>query len=133
MARQIAERRSGRDPSEQEPEGRVRQELGALRADLRAHVVRLRLRAVLAAPEPEVAALAQAFEDRVLLDDTARTLAVVHQKLLSLYPAVDEGLIEDVRLAASEAARQITDGVLDRGLSSFTARLADLADALAEL
>lgn len=127
----VADRRAGRDASAQEPEADVRADLGGLLAALRAQVVRLRLRVVAGAPEGP-AALAQAFEDRLLLDDVATTLGVAHQKLLSLYPAVDEGLVEDVRRHAAAARDRATAEAYDRALAAFAARTGDLADALAE-
>ena len=132
-SRQIADRRAGRDPSAQEPEREVRSDLATLGADLRGSVVSFRLRAAMGPRNGGAAALAQAFEDRVLLDDTSRTLARTHQKLLSLYPAVDEATVEDVRLAAAEAAALALDDEPDRSFGSFTARVADVADRLAEL
>ena len=128
----VADRRAGRDPSAQEAEGPVRLDLDALRADLGDHVARLRLRAAVGAPEGRAAALAQAFEDRVLLDDTARTLARVHQKLLSLYPAVDAPLVEAVRQSAQAAGARALADDYDRDLAGFAARLAGLADHLAD-
>ncbi len=131
-ARAVADRRAGRDASAQEPEADVRSDLDALRADLADAVARLRLRVVVGTPESRAAALAQAFEDRVLLDDAARTLARVHQKLLSLYPAVSAPLVEAVRQsAASAAARAVADDY-EHDLAGFTGRLAGLADHLAE-
>ena len=131
-ARSIGDRRAGRDPSAQEPEADARHDLAALRTELAGQVVRLRLRAVAGAPEGRAAALAQAFEDRLLLDDVARTLGRAHQKLLSLYPAVPEALVEATRQRAAAAARRATADAYDRGLGAFADRLADLADGLAE-
>ncbi len=131
-ARAIVDRRAGRDPSAQEPETDVRTDLAALRAELAEQVVRLRLRVVAGLPEGDAAALAQTFEDRLLLDDIGRTLARVHQKLLSLYPAVPEGLVEQVRQRAASAARRATADAYDRDLGAFTITVADLADDLAE-
>ncbi len=131
-ARQIGDRRSGRDASEQEPTGSVRADLGDLWTELGGHVVRLRLRVVTGVPESPAAALAQAFEDRTLLDDVGRTVGVVHQKLLSLYPAVDEGVVEDARRLAAEARRRaVADDYAD-GLAAFVAQISDLRDALRE-
>ena len=132
MARQIGDRRAGRDASAQEPEGTVRTDLDALRADLGALVVRLRLRVVVRSPESEAAALAQAFEDRTLLDDLGRTLSVIHQKLLSLYPGVDEEVVETTRRLASEARQRAVSDTYARALADFVARASDLRDALAE-
>ena len=128
----IGERRAGRDASEQEPEAAVRDDLGALRATLADDVVRLRLRAAVGAPAGEAAALAQAFEDRTRLDDLGRTLALVHQKLLSLYPAVAEAVVEDARQLATEARRRAVADTYDVGLGRVAARVSDLCDRLAE-
>lgn len=128
----VADRRAGRHASEQEPEGEVRTDLDALRADLAGHVSRLRLRAAVGAPDVRAAALAQAFEDRVLLDDTAQTLARAHQKLLSLFPAVDAPLVEAVRQSAQAAGRRAVADDYDRDLAAFAGRLASLADLLDE-
>lgn len=131
MARSVADRRAGRDASVQEPEPDVRADLNDLRALLADAVVRLRLRVIVGVPEPDVAALAQAFEDRVLLDDTARTLSLVHQKLLSLYPAVDAGLVEAVRQrGVAAAARAVVDDY-DADLGEFVVQMGDLSDRLA--
>ena len=132
VARSVSDRRAGRDASAQEPEADVRADLGDLHAGLADAVARLRLRVIVGTPEPRAAALAQAFEDRVLLDDAAQTLARVHQKLLSLYPSVDAALVEAVRQRAGAAAGRAVADDYDTGLSAFAADLADLADQLAE-
>ncbi|WP_420455853.1 hypothetical protein [Rubrivirga sp.] len=129
-ARQIGDRRAGRDASEQEPVGSARADLGELWAELGAHVVRLRLRVVTGVPESPAAALAQAFEDRTLLDDLGRTVGVIHQKLLSLYPAVGEVVVEEARRLAVEARRRAVADAYDVGLAAFVARVSDLRDAL---
>lgn len=131
-ARSIGDRRAGHDPSAQEPEADVRADLVGLHRQLAAQVVRLRLRVVAGAPQGP-AALAQAFEDRTLLDDLGRTLGIVHQKLLSLYPSVDASLVEDVRRLSGVALDRATADAYDRGLDTFTARASDLADALADV
>ena len=105
-ARSIADRQAGREPSAQEPEGVARLDLDALRAEAAALVVQLRLRAITGAPESEAAALAQAFEDRVLVDDLGGVARRAHQKLLSLYPAVPEGVVEEARRLAVAAAEE---------------------------
>ncbi len=131
-ARRIGERRAGRDASEQEPEPTVRGDLGELHAEVGALLVRLRLRVVAGVPDGEAAALAQAFEDRLLLDDLGAALSVAHQKLLSLYPAVDEAAVEDARVLAGEARRRSVADDYERGLAAFTARVGDLRDAFSE-
>lgn len=131
--RAVSDRLSGRDPSEQEPEGPVRADLRALRQALSERVVRLRLRVVAGAPEAEAAALAQAFGDRLLLDDTGALLRRSHQKLLSLYPAVDGEVVEEARVLAAEAARRAVADAYDRDLAAFTASVAQWADRLGDV
>jgi hypothetical protein len=129
-ARQIASRRAGRDPSEQEPEAPVRADLAVLRDALAEQVVRLRLRAVVGPPEAPAAALAQQFEDRLLLDDVARTTRRAHQKLLSLYPAVPDDLVEEARQLAVEAERGALADDVDARLDRLAGRAADWLDRL---
>ena len=132
-ARRIGDRRVGRDASAQEPERTVRDDLGGLHAEVGAMLVRLRLRVVAGVPEGEAAALAQAFEDRLLLDDLGDALGTAHQKLLSLYPAVPEAVVEDARVLAGEARRRSLADDYGRALAAFTARVGDFRDALAEV
>ncbi|MEM6325788.1 MAG: hypothetical protein AAF791_01585 [Bacteroidota bacterium] len=109
-ARSIRERRDGRDPSEQEPPATARADLDALSSEIRGHVARLRLRSVIAHENRRQAArLAQAFEDRLLLDDLARDTRRAHQKLLSLYPDVSEAVVEEARIVADSATRLATE------------------------
>jgi hypothetical protein len=105
VAHALAERRAGRDPSEQEAEAPARAYLLAASSDLRTVVNRLRM-ALAVERDPE-AALVQAFEDRMLLARAARELHLVHQRLLSLYPAVEGRLAEDARRMQAEAARLV--------------------------
>lgn len=131
-ARTVDDRRRGRDASEQEPEAPVRVDLVRLGAVVAEYVVKLRLRVVAGMLDTEAAALAQAFEDRVLLDDCAVALGRAHQKLLSLYPAVDDVLVEETRVLAVEAARRAVADDVDEGLADFTARLSDWRDRLGD-
>ncbi|MEM0961976.1 MAG: hypothetical protein AAGK21_05455 [Bacteroidota bacterium] len=131
-SRQIRDRRAGRDPSGQEPEPTVRRDLDRLRDLLAADVVRLRLRAVVGTPAGR-AALVQAFEDRILLDDVARTLARIHQKLLSLYPVVPESLVEDVRQLAVQARSRAEAPDPEEDLGSFASHLGRLVDDLQDV
>lgn len=131
-ARQIASRRSGQDPSGQEPEAPVRADLVALRGELAECVVRLRIRAAVGAPEAPAAALAQAFEDRLLLDDLARTTRRAHQKLLSLYPMVSEEVVEEARLLAVEAEQCASADEVDAHLGELAGRTARWLGALDE-
>ena len=129
---QIGDRRAGRAASAQEPEDTARAALGDLTDQVAEQTVRLRLRAAVGGPSGP-AALAQAFEDRILLDDVGRTLAVAHQKLLSLYPAVEAALVEAVRQQAVAARDRALADDPARGLSAFAAAVASLTDRLAEI
>lgn len=127
-SRQIADRRAGREPSAQEPEGAARADLDVLRAQAASLVVQLRLRAVADAPDDGAAALAQAFEDRVLVDDLGGVVRRAHQKLLSLYPAVPEDVVEEARRLALAAA---VETEADRpALGDLARRAADWLDSL---
>ncbi|MEM1041130.1 MAG: hypothetical protein AAGI91_00730 [Bacteroidota bacterium] len=103
VQRALAERRAGRDPSEQEAAQPVRAYLRTAVPELRGLVARLRVSLVVA--REEQAALVQAFEDRLTLSRLARELHIVHQRLLSLYPAVPDALVEAARLRQQEAER----------------------------
>lgn len=129
-AQKIGDRRAGRDASEQQPAADVRLDLGDLLRDLRTHVARLRLRAVVGVED--AASAVQTFEDRLLIDDLARVLDVVHQKLLSLYPAVDAGLVEAVRQQASAAHARALEDDPSHDLVTFAADAARLSDRLVE-
>ena len=104
-ARAVAERRAGRDPSEEQPAAEARAGLDAAAGRLRAGLVRLRVRLAVGAPDERTAALVQAFEDRVLAADLALDLHRAHQQLMSLYPAVSAEPIEAARLARQAADR----------------------------
>ena len=127
-SRTIVDRRAGREPSAQEPEGIARTDLDALRTEAASLVVQLRLRAFAGVPEDEAAALAQAFEDRVLVDDLGGAARRAHQKLLSLYPAVPEGVVEEARRLARAAG---AEAEADRpALGDLARRAADWLDDL---
>lgn len=126
----IEERRAGRDPSEQEAEQPVRAYLTGALDELRALAARLRVGLVV---EPdERVALVRAFEDRLALARAVRTLHVVHQRLLSLYPAVPEALVEATRLRQREAERLAgADGAGFRtALALWLDRLGTLCEGL---
>ena len=123
----LAERRAGRDPSEQEDAPSVHAYLAAVLPELQGLVTRLRLSLVVV-PDERVA-LVRAFEDRMVLQKLARELHVVHQRLLSLYPDVPEALLEAARLRQQEAERlagaaggafgDVLAGWLDRAAAFF--------------
>lgn len=131
-ARAIGDRRAGRDPSAQEAEGSVREDLSALRTALHEQILRLRIRAIAPTPEAPVAALAQAFEDRLLLDDFARAVRRSHQKLLSLYPAVPETVVEEARMLGVEGERRALADLDEMDLGDLGRRAAAWLDELDE-
>lgn len=108
-SRSIEDRRAGREPSAQEPEDVARADLAALCDEVSTLVVRLRLHAVAAAPTPETAVLL-AFEDLTLVEDLGRAVRRAHQKLLSLYPAVPEDVVEEARRLAVVAGGEVETG-----------------------
>jgi chorismate mutase len=120
----IAARRAGEDPSEDEPEAPVRAYLGAAVGRMGHLLVGLRLRVAVGAPAAEHAALVQAFEDRLALADLSEELRVGHQKLLSLYPAVDAALVEAVRERQREVLLAAEGDDLDAELVPLLERLA---------
>lgn len=129
-ARQVADRRAGRDASEQQDSAPARAGLNGARQDLAIALVRLRVRGAMAMPTDATAALVQAFEDRLVLDDVARAARRAHQSLLSLYPAVSEALAEDARrLAINAAALAVADAPDSAALAG---RLADWLDRAAD-
>lgn len=129
-ARSIADRRAGRDASEQEDERLARADLHIIASSIAELTVRLRLRVVTGTPETEAAELAQAFEDRLLLDDLGRRLRLAHQKQLSLYPEVSETLIETTRQLASEALELATADTYEPHLGELAIRVSDWLDAV---
>ena len=130
-ARGITDRRAGRDASEQEDEALARADLRALASSVAELNVRLRLRVVAGTPGSEAAELAQAFEDRLLLDELAARLRLGHQKLLSLYPDVSEAIVETTRQLAADATRLSTADDYERALPGVARDVADWVDAVA--
>jgi hypothetical protein len=129
----LAERRAGRDPSEQEAPAAARRYLREARRELAA--LAAGLRAGLAVERAPEAVLVGAFEDRMRLVRAARELHVVHQRLLSLYPAVDEATVEAARRVQAEAARLATadeDGAFPYALAAWVEAAAVFLDALAD-
>ena len=93
------ERRAGRDPSTQAALGVVRPALYRAGAELQEMLLRLQAGLVHARSRPEdgTAALVRRYDALMLLHRTSGLLETVHQRLLSLYPAVDEALVEEAR------------------------------------
>ncbi|GIV60112.1 hypothetical protein GQ464_009255 [Rhodocaloribacter litoris] len=135
----MIERRAGRDPAAQEAAGIVRPFLWDAARGVDAILLQLQGRlACLPAPdEPRLPGLVRRFEDLMALRRLARLLHLVHQRLMSLYPAVSETLVERARVlqrsaeALLEAGTPFEDtlaGFLPEAFR-FTARLrAELAE-----
>ena len=122
----VADRRAGRDASEQQDAAPAQAGLDAAMRALSVAIVRLRVRRAAAVPADATAALVQAFEGRLVLDDIARAARRAHQSLLSLYPAVPAGLAEDARRIALDAAALATaDAAGDAAGGAETAALTE--------
>ena len=121
-AQQVADRRAGRDASEQQDAAPAREGLAEAVQNLALLLLRLRVRLATEAPRDETAALVQAFEGRLVLGDVARAARRAHQTLLSLYPAASESLIEGARRLATAAEASEPDDA-----SAVAALSADLA------
>ncbi|RMH61278.1 MAG: hypothetical protein D6685_09530 [Bacteroidetes bacterium] len=119
--RAIRERRAGQDPSAQEAEAVVRPRLHRAVRDLSATL--MRLHAGLACPPeaPPPAALVRRFDDLLALREATQLLQTIHQRLLSLYPAVSEALVEDVRRLhhAGRALLEDEDAAFPAALAAF--------------
>lgn len=130
----LALRRAGRDPSQQEDRAPARAHLREARQELMELTMRLRISTII--ERGEATALVQAFEDRMLMAQAARSLHLVHQRLLSLYPEVPEGLVEQSRRLQAEAARLAAaeDETLEPAIAAWcdasAGFLGDLASAL---
>ncbi len=132
VRRAMAERRAGRDPSGQEDSQPVRAYLRAALPSLRGLLSRLRVSLII--DRDERTAFVQAFENRLTLAHLARELHIVHQRLLSLYPAVPEALVEEARMRQQEAERlAVAAGSgFDRVLTLWIERTASFFEGLAK-
>ncbi len=121
------ERRAGRDPSAQEETVVVRPYLRRAAGELQALLMQLQaglIRAEQADEEGYVAALVRRYHYLMALHRVAQHLKVIHQRLLSLYPAVTEALVEEARLlyGESSALPADEDAVFLARLGSFLHR-----------
>ncbi len=100
------ERRAGRDPSGQEPAAVVRPYLQAAAGELQALLMQLQAGHLHAerADEGYIARLVRRYDALMALRRAERLLHVVHQRLLSLYPAVGEERLEEARLLQRQSA-----------------------------
>ena len=125
--RAVRERRAGRDPSAQEADGVVRAWVPGARRELQEMAMRLRasLSYTRYHEQEHVEALVRRFDDLLTLRRLAGLLHTLHQRLLSLYPAVSEALAEDARLLQAESA-----ALLDAEDDAFAGALPALLDRL---
>lgn len=103
----VKERRAGRDPSDQEAPAVAAPHLETGRRELQQMLVRLRASLVYARhrDEGETAHLVRRFDDLMTLGRVGRLLHLIHQRLLSLYPAVSEALVEAARCLEGTCSR----------------------------
>ncbi|HET6567311.1 MAG TPA: hypothetical protein VFG50_05045 [Rhodothermales bacterium] len=120
-----SERRAGRDPSDQEPAPEAYAYLIEAAAELEQLLTQLDRSTMYAGhyEEDYLTAAVRRFDDLVRLNRTAVLLHSIHQRLLSLYPAVSEQLIEQARLLQVEC-RDVTDTEEE----TFTSRLSILVE-----
>ncbi len=120
----IAERRAGRDPSAQEADTVTRPYLHKATRDLSALLMRVQQNLALQARQTGLAALVRRFENLMTVHRLVQRLQVVHQRLLSLYPAVSEGLIEQARtlVADGQGLHDLPAEALPDHLTTFVAR-----------
>lgn len=129
-AQQVADRRAGRDASEQQDTGPAQEGLREAVESLALLLRRLRVRLAADVPRDDTAALVQAFEGRLVLGDVARAARRAHQTLLSLYPDVSDDLVEDARCLALDAEALETTNAVDstalaKHIAAWLARVAD--------
>ena len=115
------ERRAGRDPSAQEAAVFVRRYLRRAAGELQALLMQLQaalIQTERAEEDGHVAALVRRYHDLMTLREAAEHLKIIHQRLLSLYPAVDDALVEEARLWMGEGS-----ALLEAEDEGFTVRL----------
>lgn len=119
----MSERRQGRDPSSQEDADLAGGWIRAAAHEIEEYLLSLRAgRILLEGDDAEGShALSRRMSEVMILNHLARLLQVIHQRLLSLYPAVSEELVEDSRLLHAECA-SLRDGDAD-SIGPFDARV----------
>jgi len=105
-----SERRAGRDPSDQEEPLVAKAYLGEGVADLEDLLMQLSTSAAITANHDEdyIVAAVRRFDDLMMLNQAGVLLQSIHQRLLSLYPAVREALVEEARLL-QHVQREVSD------------------------
>jgi len=129
-----SERRAGRDPSDQEATRMARGYLLKAAASLETMLLSTRAGLAYARYQSEAGlpALVRRFEHLMTFAGMARTLQVVHQRLLSLYPAITETLVEEARLLhnACMALLDGDDDAFSEAAGVFVARMLDFTTGL---
>lgn len=102
---QARERRAGRDPSMQEETPFVRSFLREAAGALQAALMQLQASRIQSerGEEDPIAALVRRYNELMLLRQIEQLLQVIHQRLLSLYPAIPEDLAETARVLHSDS------------------------------
>ncbi len=116
------ERRAGQDPTEQEDAAFVRAYLRQRVGELQALAMGLRASLIAREDEGRIAALVRQFHDLSTLHRMARLLHLIHQRMMSLYPALDAVLVEDARVLQATAS-----ALLDTGSASLLKEAETLA------
>lgn len=109
VAGAMRERRAGRDPSEQQATELVLPFLEEDAGEIEARLIAIRTSHV--ADEQDVAlgrvALVRRMNNLLLLSGVARGLHLMHQRLMSVYPAVSEDLVEGARRLGSASGELV--------------------------
>lgn len=104
----IRDRLSGRDPSAQEPNGAALSYLSDAVPEIRQVLFRLRTLLLGRRDRDDGPSSAlMRFPELMLLLRASRLLHRIHQRLLSLYPAVSEEQVEEVRVLELMAGRML--------------------------
>jgi hypothetical protein len=91
--------------------------------------VSLRVRLALGMPD-DADALVQAFSDRLLAADIATDLSAAHRHLLTLFPAVEAEVVEEVRVAAALADRLAGQRRFEAVARRLASQLEEVLEAL---
>jgi hypothetical protein len=127
-ASDIGDRRAGRKSAAEEPE-EAYVALQRSRRSLESGLVSLRVRLALGMPD-DADALVQAFSDRLLAADIATDLSAAHRHLLTLFPAVEAEVVEEVRVAAALADRLAGQRRFEAVARRLASQLEEVLEAL---
>ncbi|MEZ4700440.1 MAG: hypothetical protein R2834_08925 [Rhodothermales bacterium] len=107
----ISERRAGRDPSDQEEPDRAIEALAHAGDELAGQLMQIRSSLVISVVEGDETAVAPTRHMIIVLrfNRVLRLLQRIHQRLLSLYPAIPEDLVEEARMFMARCQRIMND------------------------